>query len=70
MFVEQRFTAAIATSLSITDSHLCGCDSIENSQHFFFHCRFYEVPRAIPLSFVAIYQTPTLNIFLNGDSTL
>ena len=30
---------------NITDSPLCSCGSIENSQHYFFHCRNYQAIR-------------------------
>ena len=49
---------------------MCQCDSIENTQHFFFHCNFYQRQRTILSNSVAIYYTPTLNILLNGDPSL
>ena len=55
---------------NITDSPLCRCGSIENSQHYFFHCRFYEVPRTILLNAIEIHQPPSLNLLLYGDSAL
>ena len=55
---------------NITDSPLCRCGSIENSQHYFFHCRFYEVPRTILLNAIEIHQPPSLSLLLYGDSAL
>ena len=28
---------------NITESPLCRCESIENAQHFFFHCKYFEM---------------------------
>ena len=50
---------------NITESPMCQCGSIENTQHFFFHCNFYQRQRTILLNLVAIYHTPTLNFLLN-----
>ena len=55
---------------NITDSPLYRCGSIENSQHYFFHCRFYEVPRTILLNAIEIHQPPSLNLLLYGVSAL
>ena len=55
---------------NITDSPMCQCGSIKNTQHFFFHCNFYQRQRTIFLNSVAIYHTPTLNLLLNGDPSL
>ena len=55
---------------NITDSPLCRCGSIEDSQHFFFHCPYYQAPRYDLLNAVSQYQTPTLSILLYGDTTL
>ena len=30
---------------NFTESPLCRCGSIENAQHFFFHCKYFEVQR-------------------------
>ena len=30
---------------NITESPLCRCESIEDTQHYFFHCRFHQGPR-------------------------
>ena len=55
---------------NITDSPMCQCGSIENTQHFFFHCNFNQRQRTILLNSVAIHHTPTLNLLLNGDPSL
>ena len=55
---------------NITDSPLCRCGSIEDSQHFFFHCPYFQAPRYDLLNAVSQYQTPTLSSLLYGDTTL
>ena len=55
---------------NITDSPLCRCGSIEDSQHFFFHCPYFQAPRYDLLNAVSQYQTPTLSILLYDDTTL
>ena len=60
----------IWTMKNIMDSPMCQYGSNGNTQHFFFHCNFYQRQRTIPLNSVAIYQTPTLDLLLNGDPSL
>ena len=55
---------------NIVDSPLCRCGSIENAQHFFFHCTFYQAQRNELINAVSPYQFPLLNLFLYGDLTL
>ena len=55
---------------NITDSPLCRYGSIENTQHYLFHCRFYKALHILLLNSVKICQTPSLNLLLYGDSTL
>ena len=55
---------------NITDSPLCRCGSIENTEHFFLYCRYYQDQRDELLSVVTPYQVPTVNLFLYGDTTL
>ena len=55
---------------NITDSPLCRCGSIENIHHYFFDCLFYEAPRVLLLNSVVIYQTPSINLLLYGNTTL
>ena len=54
---------------NISDSPLCQCGSVENAQHFFFHCRNYHVPRTELLNTVSQYQTPSLSLFLYGNDS-
>ena len=44
--------------------------SIENAQHYFFHCRFYHQQRAILLNEIRFYRVPTLDLLLYGDLSL
>lgn len=55
---------------NITESPLCRCGSIEDTQHFFFHCPFFQAQRYDLLNAVSRHQTPTLSILLYGDTTL
>ncbi|MEW8547864.1 MAG: reverse transcriptase family protein, partial [Candidatus Thiodiazotropha sp.] len=55
---------------NITESPLCRCGSIENAQHFFFHCRYYEAQRRDLLNAVSLYMNPSLNLLLYGDLSL
>ena len=49
---------------------LCRCGSVENAQHYFFHCRYYQVPRIELLNSVSQYQTPSLSFLLHGNDSL
>ena len=53
---------------NVTDSPLCHCGSIENAQHFFFHCRYYNVQRRELMNTVSLY--PSLKLLLTGDLIL
>ena len=55
---------------TVTDSPLCRCGSIENAQHFFFHCRYYNVQRRELMTTVSLYANPSLKLLLTGDLTL
>ena len=55
---------------NVTDSPLCRCGSIENAQHFFFHCRYYNVQRRELMTTVSLYANPSLKLLLTGDLTL
>ena len=55
---------------NITESPLCRCGSIENAQHFFFHCKYFEVQRRELLNAIFPYVHPSLKLLLTGDSTL
>ena len=55
---------------NIPESPLCRCGSIEYTQHYFFHCKFYQGPRNTPLNACTTYQNPSLSLLLFGSSTL
>ena len=55
---------------NITESPLCRCGSIEDTQHYFFHCRLYQGPRNTLLNACTTYQNPSLSLLLFGSSTL
>lgn len=54
----------------ITDSPMCSCGSIENSQHFFFHCPHYQQHRNVLLNAVSTFHIPTLDLLLHGEPSL
>ena len=54
----------------ISDSPMCRCGSIENSQHFFFHCPLFEQYRNQLLNIVSRFQKPSLDLLLYGDPSL
>ena len=54
---------------NIAESPLCRCGSIEGTQHYFFHCRFYQGPRNT-LNACTTYQNPSLSLLLFRSSTL
>ena len=54
---------------NISDSPICKCGSVENAQHFFFHCRNYHVPRAQLLNTISQYQIPSLSLLLYGNDS-
>ena len=55
---------------NISDSPLCQCGSIENAQHYFFHCRCYQIQRTELLNIVSQYQIPSLSLLLYGNDSL
>lgn len=55
---------------NITDSPMCRCGSLENVQHFFFHCNLYHDQRTVLLRNLSLYQTPSLQLILYGDLSL
>ncbi|MES9991861.1 MAG: hypothetical protein ABW098_07900 [Candidatus Thiodiazotropha sp.] len=55
---------------NIADSPMCHCGSIENAQHYFFHCNLFREQRVLLLNSVANYCTPVLTILLHGDPSL
>ena len=55
---------------NITDNNMCNCGQIETAFHYFFECPQYTTLRNgldLETGFVPIL---TLNIILNGDSSL
>lgn len=55
---------------NVSDSPLCQCGSIEDAQHYFFHCGYYQLQRNQLLNAVSTYIAPSLNLFLFGDLSL
>ena len=55
---------------NISDSPMCVCGSIENVQHFFFHCNLFHRQRVLLLNAVSNLCTPTVNVLLQGDQSL
>ena len=55
---------------NISDSPMCVCGSIENVQHFFFHCNLFHMQRVLLLNAVSNLCTPTVNVLLQGDQSL
>ena len=55
---------------NITESPLCHCGSVEDSQHFFFHCITYHQQRIELLNTIAQYMNPSLHLLLYGDPSL
>ena len=55
---------------NISDSPLCHCGTIENAQHFFFHCTSYQEQRNELINAVSPYQQPSLKLFLYADLSL
>ena len=50
----------------ITDSPLCRCGSIENTEHFFLYCRYYQDQRDELLSVILfLYDDKTLSQYTN-----
>ena len=54
----------------ISDSPLCSCCSIEDAQHYFFHCKHYTVQRHTLLNAISAYIVHSLKCFLYGDTSL
>ena len=46
---------------NISDSPMCTCDSIEDAQHYFFHCVDYRQQRTEILNEVSRYSDPSLH---------
>ncbi|MCG8046489.1 MAG: reverse transcriptase domain-containing protein [Candidatus Thiodiazotropha endolucinida] len=55
---------------NISDSPMCRCGSIEDAQHYFFHCAYYTLQRDYLLNSISMHTIPSLNVLLFGDSSL
>ena len=54
----------------INDSPLCLCGNVENTDHYFLHCRFYHAQRT-ELNHEISQHTPiTLQMLLSGNPLL
>ena len=54
----------------INDSHLCLCGNVENTDHYFFHCRFYHAQRTELIHEISQHTPVTLQILLSGNPLL
>ena len=55
---------------NVSDSHMCTCGSVEDTQHYFFHCINFRQQRTKLINEIFQYCTPSLNLILYGDLTL
>lgn len=55
---------------NISETPLCSCGSIEDSQHYFFHCPNYQTQRTALINTISTIQTPSLNLLLYGNPNL
>ena len=55
---------------NISESPLCSCGSIENTQHFFLRCPRYNEHRTLLFNEVSKHQPVSLNLLLYGSSSL
>ena len=55
---------------SMSNSPLCVCGSLEDTQHYFFHWPNFTQQRIELLNEISRYNTPSLTLFLYGDLTL
>ena len=55
---------------NISDSPICTCGSIEDSQHYFFNCVNYRRQRTELLNEISRYSNPSLHLLLNGNQTI
>ena len=55
---------------NVSETPLCSCGSIEDSQHYVFHCSHYQTQRTALMNAISTIQTPTLNLLLYGSSNL
>jgi hypothetical protein len=55
---------------NIVNSALCHCGSVEDNQHYFFHCPSYDDQRDLLLSVVSQLCTPSVKVLLYGNPML
>ena len=55
---------------NISESPLCLSSNVENTEHYFMHCRIYEAQRAKLSQTVSQYSPLTLETLLFGNNTL
>ena len=55
---------------NLTDTPLCRCGNIENSEHFFLQCRYYHRQRLEMIQTISPLCHITLDVLLFGDSSL
>ena len=54
---------------NISDSPMCACGSVEDTQHYFFHCSNFIQQRIELINEISRHCRPSLNLILYGDST-
>ncbi len=57
-------------SKNIIDSPNCACGQVETTYHYFFQCRNFNLIRPLLLNDVSRHCPVTLDVLLNGDSSL
>ena len=55
---------------NISDSPMCTCGSVEDTQHYFFHCIHFRQQRTVLINEISRYCNPSLTLLLHGDQTL
>ena len=55
---------------NLTDSPLCRCGNIENSEHYILQCRLYHQPRIEMLQYLSQICYVSVDVLLFGDSSL
>ena len=49
---------------------MCACSSVEDTLHYFFHCKNFKQQRIELINDIFRYCNPSLNLILYGDLTL
>ena len=55
---------------NISDYPMCACGSVEDTQHYLFHCSNFRQQRNYLTNEISRYCNPSLNLILYGDLTL